>query len=776
MAVPLEQFVKHLEGSGILAGDTIQDFIPPKASPRDAEELVRELVRQKKLTKFQAEQVWQGKGKSLVLGNYLLLEKIGQGGMGAVYKAEHRRMKRIVAVKMLPVAMTQDQPTIARFQREVEAVAKLNHSNIVAAFDADNANGSYFLVMEFVEGSDLSVLVKKNGPLPVGQAVNCILQAARGLQAAHAEGIVHRDIKPANLLLDTKGTVKILDMGLARIAGDVAGQAELTGTGAVMGTVDYMAPEQARSTKTADARADIYSLGCSLFYLLTGKATYDGETLTGKLLAHQTDPIPMIRAIRPEVPGGVEAIFTKMVAKRVGDRYQTMTEVIADLEACGTSQDQSAGTQQPFGSSTDEGLTNFLKEIAVGAPKPILPKKSAGPLFGKEKNRLLIGGGVLGVMILLAGLVLALRTKDSTLAKGGGKKSIAGKQTTVSTKGWHDWPAHRGGNHADRALYELVNQATKPATTLNDPAIQKWMNEVAEMSAEDQVKAVAKRLQELNPGFDGKVTPTIDFLDLAGLQFASDDVTDISPVRALPKLKTLDCSGSSQGRGRLADLSPLKGLALASLKCNYTQVSDLAPLKGLFLTSLDCSGSQISDLSPLEAMPLTFLNFMSNPVSDLSPLKGMPLTTLYFAHSQVSDLSPLKGMLLTSLQCGVTPVCDLSPLKGMPLKVLLCQGTKVSDLTPLKDMPLTMLLCNATQVFDLSPLKGMPLVYLQCNSTPVSDLTPLNDLPLKTLIFDFKPDRDTELLRSIKTLETINEKPAAEFWKEVEERQKGKQP
>src|SRR5579872_6475770 len=184
MPVPLEQFVKHLEESGLFRSDTLKDFLPPKSEPRDAEELARELVRQKKLTKFQAEEVWRGKGRSLVLGNYLLLEKIGQGGMGAVYKAEHRRMKRIVAIKMLPPKMLDNAAAAARFQREVEAAAKLNHPNIVTAFDADNANGVHLLVMEYVEGSDLSWMVKRHGPFPVEQAVNCILQAARGLEAA----------------------------------------------------------------------------------------------------------------------------------------------------------------------------------------------------------------------------------------------------------------------------------------------------------------------------------------------------------------------------------------------------------------------------------------------------------------------------------------------------------------------------------------------------------------------------------------------------------------
>jgi serine/threonine-protein kinase len=412
MAVPLEQFVRQLEDSGIIAGDTLQDFIPPKAAPKDAEELARELVRQKKLTKFQAEEVYRGKGKSLVLGNYALLDKIGAGGMGQVFKAEHRRMHRIVAVKVLPASMMKNSGVVARFEREVTAAAKLSHPNIVAAHDADEANGVHFLVMEFVEGSDLSALVKKQGPLPVDQAVNCIVQAARGLEAAHAEGVVHRDIKPGNLLLDKKGIVKILDMGLARMHGDAAGQAELTATGAIMGTVDYMAPEQARSTKTADARADIYSLGCSLFYLLTGKATYDGDTLTEKLLAHQSDPIPELRKILPDVPEELEAVFRTMVAKKVDDRYQTVTEVIAALENCG-SQPPAARAE-----TADSFMEMVITDVRDGLSKPrtIAPRKrAAGPAFGKDKKKLLmIGGGVVGGLALMALLIFSLTKKQGT--------------------------------------------------------------------------------------------------------------------------------------------------------------------------------------------------------------------------------------------------------------------------------------------------------------------------------------------------------------------------
>ena len=420
MPVPLAQFVKRLEESGILAGNTLKNFVPPKADPKDGDELARELVRKKKLTKFQAEEVYRGKGKALVLGNYTILDKIGAGGMGQVFKAEHRRMRRIVAIKMLPVDMTKNPAVVARFEREVMAAAKLNHPNIVTAFDADNANDVHFLVMECVDGSDLSALVKKNGAFPVEQAVNYVLQAARGLEAAHAEGIVHRDIKPANLLLDKKGTVKILDMGLARIetTGDVATQAELTGTGAVMGTVDYMAPEQALSTKTADARADIYSLGCSLFYLLTGKATYDGETITAKLIAHQSHPIPELRPSCGEAPAELEAVFQKMVAKKTSDRYQTISEVIADLERLTSRKVQAADMPTSSGASTDTGLSDFLKDISLEPVAPARRRKAASKnndWIKKNKKLLLIGGGILGAVVLLAGIVITFKTKDGTL-------------------------------------------------------------------------------------------------------------------------------------------------------------------------------------------------------------------------------------------------------------------------------------------------------------------------------------------------------------------------
>ncbi len=302
--------------------------------------LAAELIRLGKLTPYQAAAIRQGKTKGLVIGGYIVLDKIGSGGMGLVLRARHRQSQRIVALKLLPPSVSRDRAAVIRFRREAAAVAKFRHPNIVSAIDSGETHGLLYLVMEFVDGWDLARTVKEKGPLSVAQTIDCVIQAARGLQEAHDHGIVHRDIKPANLLLDSSGTVKVLDLGLARVnqtqellaAG--ASESDLTVSGSIVGTVDYMSPEQAYDPRMADGRSDIYSLGCTLHYLLTGRSPFGGQTFMERLLGHRERPVPLLRASRRDVSEALDATFQHLLAKSPQDRPQTMAAVIGELQAC----------------------------------------------------------------------------------------------------------------------------------------------------------------------------------------------------------------------------------------------------------------------------------------------------------------------------------------------------------------------------------------------------------------------------------------------------------
>lgn len=877
--------------------------------------LARELVQRGWLTPYQVNQLFQDRARDLLLGSYVLLERLGEGGMGAVFKARNWKLGKIVALKVILKERLANPDAVRRFHHEIRAAAQLNHPNIVLAYDADQVADTHFFAMEYVKGTDLSQLVKQSGPLPVAQACDFIRQAALGLQHAHERGLIHRDIKPSNLLVTSgvSAVVKVLDLGLARLQGASTAETSgsLTESGAVMGTPDYIAPEQARDSHDVDIRADLYSLGCTFYFLLTGQAPFPTGTLTAKLLAHQMDEAKPVELLRPGVPAEVSAVVRKLMAKKPADRYQTPGALAAALEglarglpAAGIVDDRTLATGgHGMAAAGPDTLASALAALGTAdtTEAPDSPRRLRQQAEQRRWLRINLAGGA--VLLGLLVLVLALMF----------------------------WQGDRPAGSPSAATGPSV-LADEAGDAFND-----WCESVAKLPADKQVQAIARKLKERNPRFDGKVKPTITNGMVTGLHFLTDNVTDLVPVRALAGLKTLSCNYSDGGKSKLADLGPLKGMALDQLVIHGGLIADLAPLKGMPLTSLQCNGNQkfsdlsplqgmklrtldiayngkVSDLSPLQEMPLTSLRIDANPVSDLSPLKGMKLTSLYCYNTKVSDLSPLQGMPLTFLSCWRTGVSDLAPLKGMKLTTLLCSETKVADLTPLQGMPLTSLncdgtriadlaplkgmplkslncigtriadlaplegmslialscdstrvtdlkplqgmplthlqfygtpvadltplkgmpltklgfggtkvadlsplqgmrltqlhcggtqvtdlaplkgmpltnfACQGTKVADLGPLKGMPLTYLYCGGTPVSDLTPLTGMPLTTLLCkeskvtdlaplkgmpleelacDFKPERDTEIVRSLKTLKKINDKPAAQFWKEA---------
>lgn len=381
IAMPLEALQRALVDATLLSPIELRSILRqrPGAVPLTSETLAADLYRQEKLTAYQLRLLIEGRGKELALGNYLLLDQIGAGGMGQVFRARHRRMNRVVAIKILPKGVVDSPQSVDRFHREMRAIARLNHPNIVAAYDADQGGGRHFLVMQYVAGNDLSTLVRASGPLPWNQALACLIQAARGLEYAHQQGIVHRDIKPANLIMDAQGIVKLLDLGLARMRRDdrdpSSVSSELTGHGVVMGTVDYMAPEQALDTHAADQRADIYSLGCTLFYLLTGQPPYRGPTLMARMIGHREQAIPSLRQGHVEIPEGLDEIFRRMVAKKPEERFQTVTELLAELEACAGTGDGVAEPHEMMQAGSWELTPATIAETSSAGVDPTMVKE-----------------------------------------------------------------------------------------------------------------------------------------------------------------------------------------------------------------------------------------------------------------------------------------------------------------------------------------------------------------------------------------------------------------
>jgi serine/threonine-protein kinase len=254
--------------------------------------------------------------------------------MGQVFKARHGKLGRLVALKVIRPGRLAGPNAAQRFLREVQSAARLDHPNIAHALDAGEDQGRLYLAVELLGGSDLSRLVKKKGPLPIGQACDCVRQAALALQHAHERGLVHRDVKPANLLLAPDGRLKLLDLGLARLGedGGDASATSLTDTGLVMGTPDYMAPEQILDSKRVDIRADLYSLGCVLYFLLAGRPPFPGGSLGHKFHRHQHEEPEPLEALRPDVPAALVGVVRKLMSKRPEERFQTPAELVAELE------------------------------------------------------------------------------------------------------------------------------------------------------------------------------------------------------------------------------------------------------------------------------------------------------------------------------------------------------------------------------------------------------------------------------------------------------------
>jgi hypothetical protein len=687
------------------------------------------------------------------LDHYEVLGVVGKGGMGVVLRARDTKLERVVAIKVLAAPLAACGTARRRFAREARAAAAVRDEHVIDIHAVCDDPALPYLVMEYVEGCTLEALLHRGGPPGVQEVLRIGLQVASGLAAAHQQGLVHRDVKPANILLENGvQRVKLTDFGLARAADD----ASLTQSGVIAGTPLYMAPEQARG-EPVDARTDLFSLGSVLYELCTGRPAFRGPTAVAVLRRVCREAARPIREVNPDVPEALCRLIERLHAKKPADRpasaqevAELLTGLLADLNS-GRSRPAS-GTPAPQGPARQAGPTRHRGLWAAAALVLLLVGLGMGEATGVTDVRgtvirLFSSEGTLVVEVEDPGVSVAVDGADVVIT-GAGVKEIRlkpGQYKVEASKDGHVVRQELVTVARDGRRVVRISQEAPPLTEA-----ERWEKSVAALPAAEQVEAVARRLKELNPAFNGNVTPTIEGGVVTGLMFVPDDVADISPVRALVGLKSLECmwSGSPNGKRTVSDLTPLRGMKLTRLNVNWTRVADLSDLRGMPLQELRFSETRVADLSPLRGMPLKVMEFGQTPVADLAPLQGMELEKLHFRCSGgVRDLSPLRGMPLSELDCSCTGVADLKPLKGMPLKRLWTYNTGVADLAPLRGMALEWLAVSGPALTDLSPLKGMPLTALN---------------------LDFRAERDTALLRSLTTLHQINSKPAAEFWKEVD--------
>ncbi|MHB1037932.1 MAG: protein kinase domain-containing protein [Pirellulales bacterium] len=771
------EFLSELTRTGLVSSEDIRvlkaRIIEPNC-PLDASILAESLVREDKLTPFQAEAIFYRRMGSLILGNYVLLERLGQGGMGEVYKAKHRVMGRAVAIKMLKPALALDEHAAARFKREIKALARLKHPNIVTAYDAGQCGGDFFLVMEYVEGRDLASVLKERGPLPIGQATGYVIQAAQGLQYAHQEGVLHRDMKPANLLIDRSGAVKILDLGLSRAAQPIteASGESITQSDQIIGTYDYMAPEQAANARLADVRCDVYSLGCTLYALVTGTIVYPRESIPEKILAHRAAPVPSLRVSRPDAPARLDSLLQRMIAKSPEDRPQTMAEVIDNLRGYAPS----------------------------GASRPAPAKRTA-----RKSVRLWVLATAIAPLLVLLGAVLYVSTNHGTVRieirdpaanievkVDGDRIEVAGLAEPLRLRaGTHflevdspDFKSYSRSFAVRRAGEETLTVSLEPKPPTG---------ESRRLAAVSSQPGSAQRQQET----PANVPPTTEDRERSAAEWVlqcggwvrvaagSREVRVDSPER-LPSgaftLRGAFLSGSQQVRD--VDMRHLKNLqGLRALSLDRSRVSDAAmtPLAELSqLENLNLSRTRISDaglqslrgLIQLQSLALQDCQLVTDAglehLASLKQLKSLDLWGTQVGDSglkTISELRQLENLKVTG--GGITDggARHLAALKQ--LRSLDVGGTNLSDagLDLLNELSgLTHLLVNSTVVSDAGLMqiaKLRNLTFLDLTLTRISDqgLASLATLPrlaeLK-LSGDYITDEGISQLTKCKRVSVLN--------------------
>ena len=649
-----DDFLKIVEKSNLLAPEQLAEAHESVQPGDNARAVARWLVKRSRLTRWQAQQLLAGRSK-LYLGKYKILETLGQGGMGAVLKAEQPALNRIVALKIMSKELLQDATAATRFQREIRSVAALNHPNIVIAYDADCVGDRYFLVMEYVDGKDLKAWIREYGVLPLDWSCECIRQAALGLQHAHERGMVHRDIKPSNLLVsaDDKTSlpqVKILDLGLARLASESKTDGTITHTGQIMGSPDYIAPEQAQKAQDADTRADIFSLGCTLFKLVTGRVPFQGNTVMEKLMARATQDAPPMSRLRPEVPAGLDRIVAKMLQRDPAMRFQTPGEVAQALASPDESPVVGSDTgflQQPvvnlhdgaIQEEADTTLNDFNDYLANRASEETPFARRQSP-WQKHRKWLVVGGVVVTVLCVQA--LFSLRG-----ALDGGSSKPKGKQAVQKQKqdGKTSAKPTTGNGNGDGA-----------GSTANDPEtrIAQW---VLKSGGDVTVLLDQERRSIKQAGDLPRRSFQIVEIDLQGNQQIQQ--SELELLGELDLLESLNLNGSAVSDPQLQQLASLTELSSLNLGStlitdkglrHLSQLQQLSDLNLRFTTVSDTGLKSLTAIKGLSSLDLDGTDVRDAGLQHLRHLKKLKSLKLRYTYLSKQGIEALRGAL---------PNCDI---------------------------------------------------------------------------------------------------------------------
>lgn len=629
------------------------------------------------------------------LGNYRILKMLGSGGMGSVFLAEDTRLHRHVAVKVMLPKIAADPTSRQRFLREARAAASLRSEHIVTVYQVDEENDTPFLAMELLEGNSLEEVIRSQPQLSVELIIQIAIGVAKGLAYAHEKGLIHRDIKPANIWIegeqDGLPKVKILDFGLARLQVD---DTHLTHVTAIVGTPAFMAPEQARGDKSADARADLFSLGCVLYYLCTGEVPFKAESTLGTLMALAVSTPKSPHERNAAIPVKLSQLTMKLLEKDPAQRLQTARDVLAMLQ-------------------------QIKREWDTGAAEFALPTSQKQIVSSNEQtNRRNPLSFTATAVVAAVGAVLAIGSifaLPSWLANSN-SRSTSRPVAAEESNSKMDLSA---------ALADRENQLTQRLY--------------------DEFKAG-------NPQYEGTIRPTFEHGEIVGLKIWGTHIANLDSLCDLKSLRSLTVQGVSNGTLTTIDVSALRGLPLTHLGLagGYV-IDDLEPLRGMPLEELALDYSPIFDLAPLQGMPLKVLLLWSWRGNDLTPLRGLPLEQLNIGgNGKPMNLAPLAGAPLDFLCLNISQVADLSPLKGISLSRLYINDTLVADLSPLQDAPIAELMLENTCVKDLSIAKNWPLTWIEFDSDivdwydtlkDVPTLERIKDQPAATVLAEFAPGK-----------------------------------